>query len=94
MDEETALTHQALPHFPPGHSDAVQWRSLDEAGCPAAGGQERAGSLAFAWGPDWLMRTVSHAFGVVAGRWYGGYVLGYRSSYPEYWEEREGRKGR
>ena len=31
-------------------------------------------SLAFAWGPDWLMRSVSYAFGVVVGRWYGGMV--------------------
>jgi hypothetical protein len=52
-------------------------------------------SMAFAWGPDWLMRSVSYAFGVVVGRWYGGYVLGYKSSYPEYWdEEGEGLKGR
>ena len=50
-------------------------------------------SLAFPWGPDWLMRSVSYAFGVVVGRWYGGYVLGYKSSYEEYWEEGEVRKG-
>ena len=50
-------------------------------------------SLVFAWGPDWLMRSVSYAFGVVVGRWYGGYVLGYKNSFPEYWNEREGRKG-
>jgi hypothetical protein len=51
--------------------------------------------LAFGWGPGWLMRGVSYAFGVVVGRWFGGYVLGYRSSYAEYWDEgREGRKGR
>lgn len=51
-------------------------------------------SLAFPWGPDWLMRKVSYAFGVVVGRWYGGYVLGYKSSYPEYWDDGEGRKGK
>jgi hypothetical protein len=52
-------------------------------------------SMAFPWGPDWLMRSVSYAFGVVIGRWFGGYVLGYRSSYMEYWDESgEGRKGR
>ena len=39
-----------------------------------------------------MMRSVSYAFGVMVGRWYGGYVLGYKSSYPEYWNEREGRK--
>jgi len=52
-------------------------------------------SMAFAWGPDWLMQSVSYAFGVVVGRWYGGYVLGLKISYPEYWdEEGESRKGR
>jgi hypothetical protein len=35
------------------------------------------------------MRSVSYAFGVVVGRWFGGYVLGYRSSYAEYWDEEE-----
>jgi hypothetical protein len=25
-------------------------------------------SMAFAWGPDWLMRSVSYTFGVVVGR--------------------------
>lgn len=40
------------------------------------------------------MRGPSYAFGVVVGRWFGGYVLGYKSSYEEYWEEVEGRKGR
>lgn len=44
-------------------------------------------SLAFPWGPDWLMRGVSYAMGVVVGRWLGGYVLGYKASYPEYWDE-------
>jgi len=46
-------------------------------------------SLAFAWGPDWLMRAVSYGFGVVVGRWFGGYVLGYKASYPEYWDEKK-----
>jgi hypothetical protein len=32
---------------------------------------------------------------MLLGLWFGGYVLGYRSSYAEYWDEgREGRKGR
>lgn len=52
--------------------------------------------LTFPWGPDLLVRSVSYAFGVVivVGRWYGGYVLGYKSSYPGYWEKTEGTKGR
>lgn len=51
------------------------------------------GSVAFGWGPDWLMRAVTYAMGVVIGRWWGGYVLGYKASYPEYWDEgRESRK--
>ena len=51
-------------------------------------------SLAFPWGPDWLMRAVSYAMGVVVGRWFGGYVLGYKASYPEYWNESEMKKQR
>lgn len=45
-------------------------------------------SLAFPWGPDWLMRAVSYSMGVVIGRWFGGYVLGYKASYPEYYDEK------
>lgn len=44
-------------------------------------------SLAFPWGPDWLMRGVSWGMGVVVGRWIGGYVFGYKASYPEYYSE-------
>ena len=44
-------------------------------------------SLAFPFGPDWLMRALSYSMGVVIGRWFGGYVLGYKASYPEYWDE-------
>ena len=52
-------------------------------------------SIAFNWGPLWLMHAVSYAMGVVVGRWWGGYVLGYKASYPEYWnEELESRKRR
>lgn len=51
-------------------------------------------SLAFPWGPDWLMRGVSYSMGVVVGRWFGGYVLGYKASYPEYWSEPETKKYR
>lgn len=43
-------------------------------------------SLAFP-GPAWLMRPLSYMMGVVVGRWFGGYVLGYKASYPEYWNE-------
>ena len=50
-------------------------------------------SSALAWSPDWLMRMVSYAFGVVVGTWYGGYVSGYESSHLEYCEEREGEMG-
>jgi len=50
-------------------------------------------SIAFPWGPDWLMRAVTYTMGVVIGRWWGGYVLGYKSTYPEYWDEkRDARK--
>lgn len=44
-------------------------------------------SLAFPFGPDSLMRALSYAMGVVVGRWFGGYILGYSASYPEYWNE-------
>ena len=44
-------------------------------------------SLAFPFGPGWLMRALSYSMGVVVGRWFGGYVLGYRASYHEYWDE-------
>lgn len=49
-------------------------------------------SMAFP-GPRWLAHPLSWAFGVIVGRWIGRYLLGYRSSYPEYWDEnQEGRK--
>lgn len=48
-------------------------------------------SAAFPWGPDWLMRSVSYAMGVVVGRWFGGWVLGYKASYPEYFDEKKTR---
>lgn len=47
-------------------------------------------SLAFP-GPALLMRWVSWMMGVVVGRWFGGYVLGYKSSYPEYWDPKRGK---
>jgi hypothetical protein len=40
-------------------------------------------SMAFP-GPGFIARPASYAFGVVFGRWLGGF-LGYQSSYPEYW---------
>lgn len=43
-------------------------------------------SLAFSWGPDWLMRSVSWGLGLVVGRWIGQHVLGYRESYSEYYD--------
>ena len=43
-------------------------------------------SMAFP-GPRWLANPLSWAFGVVVGRWFGGNVLGYKASYPEYWRE-------
>lgn len=49
-------------------------------------------SLAFPFRPDWLMRALSYSMGVVIGRWYGQYVLGYKSSYPEYWDESQDAK--
>ena len=52
-------------------------------------------SLAFSWGPDWAMQWASWGLGVVVGRWLGQYVLGYRASYPEYYDSgRESRKER
>ncbi|KAK3705814.1 hypothetical protein LTR37_013121 [Vermiconidia calcicola] len=46
-------------------------------------------------GPAWLMRPLSYMMGVVVGRWFGVYVLGYKASYPEYWNEAdETRKGK
>ena len=52
-------------------------------------------SLAFPFGPDWLMRALSYAMGVIVGRWFGGYVLGYKASYLEYWDgSRETKKSR
>ena len=52
-------------------------------------------SLAFPFGPPWLMQFLSYWMGVVVGRWFGGYVLGYRASYPEYWNDaQESKKGR
>lgn len=41
-------------------------------------------------GPGFLSRWVSYAMGVVIGKWYGGYVLGLKDSYPEYYEENKG----
>ena len=48
-------------------------------------------SLAFP-GPGWIAKPASWVFGVVVGRWIGGYLLGYKASYEEYWKESEGRK--
>ncbi|KAG8627843.1 hypothetical protein KVT40_003716 [Elsinoe batatas] len=48
-------------------------------------------SLAFP-GPAGLARWVSWGFGVVVGKWVGEWWLGYRSSYPEYFDE--GRRAR
>ncbi|KAF7187692.1 putative oxidoreductase patJ [Pseudocercospora fuligena] len=45
-------------------------------------------------GPGWVARPLSWILGVVVGRWFGGYVLGYRDSYEEYWSEKEGRKAK
>lgn len=33
-------------------------------------------------GPVTVAHPLSYAFDVVVGRWYGGYVLGYKASYP------------
>lgn len=40
-------------------------------------------------GPRWLANPASWALGVVVGRWFGGLMLGYKASYPEYYEEVE-----
>ncbi|KAK0842655.1 hypothetical protein LTR91_025169 [Friedmanniomyces endolithicus] len=46
-------------------------------------------------GPAWLALPISYAMGVVIGLWWGGYVLGYRASYPEYYDgSRESKKER
>lgn len=45
-------------------------------------------------GPAWLAHPISYAVGVVVGRWYGGYVCGYKASYPEYYCGKESKKGR
>lgn len=46
-------------------------------------------------GPAWIAQPVSYAMGVVIGKWFGGYVLGYKDSYPEYWDEsKETKKNR
>jgi hypothetical protein len=49
-------------------------------------------SLAFP-GPGWIARPLSYAFGVVVGEIFGKYVLGYKASYAEYYDEsKESRK--
>ena len=46
-------------------------------------------------GPAWLALPISYAMGVVIGLWWGGYVLGYQASYPEYYDgSRESKKER
>ena len=35
-----------------------------------------------------VMRFLSWGLGVVVGRWFGQYVLGMKSSYPEYYDEK------
>ncbi|KAK6005275.1 hypothetical protein QM012_008054 [Aureobasidium pullulans] len=42
-------------------------------------------SLAWDIGPRWLMHYLSWGLGVVVGRWIGGGLLGYKASYPEYY---------
>jgi mannose-6-phosphate isomerase-like protein (cupin superfamily) len=37
-------------------------------------------------GPQFLAHWASYALGVVVGRWWGGYVLGYKTSYEEYYD--------
>lgn len=55
-------------------------------------------SLAFAWGPAWVMRWVSYTLGLVVGKGVGECLLGYRGSYVEYYDggsgSKEGRKGK
>ena len=43
-------------------------------------------SVAFP-GPAPLMRWLSYGLGVVIGRWYGGWWLGLKGSYAEYFDE-------
>ncbi|KAI4748406.1 hypothetical protein E4T50_01286 [Aureobasidium sp. EXF-12298] len=43
-------------------------------------------SLAWDIGPTWLMHYMSYGLGVVVGRWIGGGLLGYKDSYPEYYD--------
>ncbi|EMC96739.1 hypothetical protein BAUCODRAFT_488132 [Baudoinia panamericana UAMH 10762] len=38
-------------------------------------------------GPAWIAHPVSYAIGVLVGKWFGGYVLGYKTSYPEYYDK-------
>ena len=44
-------------------------------------------SLAFP-GPAPLMRWLSWGMGLVVQKWFGGYVLGLKTSYPEYFDEK------
>jgi hypothetical protein len=46
--------------------------------------------LALPMPTEWLGRVVSRAFLVVAATW-GKYALGYKDSYPEYYEEGKSR---
>jgi len=48
-------------------------------------------SLAFP-GPLLLVHWASYALGVVVGRWFGGYVLGYKASYEEYYDSNLAKK--
>ena len=52
--------------------------------------------LAWDVGPTWLMQYMSYALSVVVGRWIGGGLLGYKSSYLEYYnpELNETKKGK
>jgi hypothetical protein len=45
-------------------------------------------SLAFP-GPAFLMRWLSWIMGLVVGKWFGGYVLGLRCSYGEYYDVKD-----
>jgi hypothetical protein len=42
-------------------------------------------SLAFP-GPGWIARPLSYIVGLVVGKGIGEYLLGYKSSYPEYYD--------